>query len=336
MALSTTLARTVLVSCLFLWTFTLLYITSHQLILLIRRLPFLQLFTAALIDLLIALGFTRTPGITLSSLTVRNVLKGVAVGISHTFWQWSLFKLPPASGISLHLVALPLITGLKDGRAVRAGTLVVVFCLGLVVDRATPLDPYAFGKAFIALTLTLLVEFYSSSPSSHSSSSYIPLPTSGASSSPPPFEAETLPSILALLTSFTLHRTLGPSLFGREAAWDPMPGHRTHPPLLHLGVIFYGIYFLALRYTQLSNSPSKSVWPREWYALPVLAAVLLSSGVKGMGERIRGFDAFLFLVVVGAIVRDWRKDGGEKETGVERDIPGALFCLLSFVERYNG
>lgn len=270
-------------------TFCLLYIAAHQYLVALRYLALLQLFAAAVFDILLALKKTKTLGISLND---RNqIILGVAYGLQQTLFQWSLLKLPPACGVALHVTSIPLANLLgtrsyKSKKSVSTFSALAVVFLGLVVDRVAPMNPSALIQGLVALILGAAAQHLKA---------YWQQDQPHPSPSSPSDTPEVTQSLSALGVSLLLNLAFGPGLFG-EKGW----GRKTFLILL-AAVPLYTVPYIGKR----MSAPLQY----EHEAAAIIAALVVSAFIPGMRERIAWFDLFAMIAAGSLVLWDAQKAG---------------------------
>lgn len=221
-------------------------------------------------------------------------------GIEHTFFQWSLLKLAPASAIALHVAAVPLakITLSHSRYTIPPLSVAALFVFGLVVDRVAPMNPIALFQGLVALLLKADALHFQAQQDITGQ-----LPSSGA---------DLLQSIFAFGASYYLKWAFGTSLFGEtEYEW-----HWTR--WVVLPVALFAFYAFGKKF-----APSS---PHEYGALSVVSALVFSALVAGIRERIVFFDVLGMTAGRALVFWSLQKEGGSERAARENEaakhVPG--------------
>lgn len=283
-------------------TLCLLYITAHQYLVILRHLAFLQLFAVTLHDLL--LTFKSKGGLKIK-FDYTLLIEGIAYGAEHTLFQWSLLKLPPACGFALHVAAMPLsrIIMSYTKRTFSPRDPLVLFVLGLVVDRVVPMNPSALLQGVVALMLRVGAQSFK--PEQNNS-------VSDSQSSP--LDTSITRSLSAMSVSLLLDLAFGPNVFG-ETFWG------IKQPLLWILLVVA----VALFYVLHQSRRNGVLVPPEHSEAVFIAALSVSAAVPGMRERIAWFDIFAMLAAAFLLLWDAQRmeRGLFDGTGEAKDLSGA-------------
>ena len=290
-----------LVSILSLPPLLLLYVAAHQNPFVLRHVPVFHLLGNAVTDAILSFNRTRTLGL---SNNPTSVYLGLVYGVRCTLFEWSLLKLPPACGIALHVVSAPAaeIFASYSRRTISMVQIATVIALGLVIDRVVPMNSTALMLGAVASTLGVGAHIFATAQSREGTSLNI----------------DATYSLASLVISLLFDAFFGPTLFG-EKWWPP------RPQFLLIFIVFGVNHFI--KQSLHSYDPC-------YGGVSAIIALLVSSCIPGMRERISWFDSAAMVAAGACMLWDLQMTGSAATpNGGAKDPSGKLSKCNDRIQR---